>query len=1309
MPLDPKRVQAVFLSAVECQEPAARAAVLDRECSTDVELRRRVEALLRAYDLPDSLLDRPIVGAPGNAVVPLTGREDNGGEAIEAKSPGAASETSNLTVGLLPDADATGAVGAPSVMTNRAVAAIAGYEILGELGRGGMGVVYRARQIRLNRPCALKMILGGAHANEEAAIRFLAEAEAIARLQHPNVVQIHHVGVADGLPFFELEYVDGGSLDRRLNGTPWPVRRAAELIESVAHGVTEAHRLGIVHRDLKPGNVLLAADGTPKITDFGLAKSLAADSGLTRTDSIMGSPGYMAPEQAEGKAKHVGPLADVYALGAILYELLTGGPPFRGTTSLEILEQVKHAEPVPPSRLVPGLPRDVETIALKCLQKEPDKRYDSAAALSEDLRRFLGGEPIVARPVPFWERGMKWARRRPAITALIVAVHLLLALLLGLGIWSYAEIDRSLTVARSEGNRALEQTKIAQAQTKVANEQTEVANKQAEIATKKAEELAWEDYINRVNRAYREVQDDNVALAEDLLHGCPIERRGWEWHYVKRLCHRERLSVDVPAGSVSAVAYSPDSRLIATGSGGHFFGVKGGSTVELWDRESGQRRLTLPITDGVVFSLAFSPDGSKLALGTRVVPGGTNPQIAVRDAKTGETLWAKHEPRLPQAMSVAFSPDGKSLAVGFGEYSGGGAHPVKLYEVETGRETVGFTGPRGGVNDVAFHRDGRHLAVAGFEIVEVWDVVERTKVHKLVDHSKWVYCLAFSPDGKWLATGGWDRTIKLRDAATGEERLTIFGHEGFVLDLAFSPDSHSLASASEDRSVRLWEVPTGRPIGVFHGHTDFVQAVAFAPDGGELASGGLEGTMKVWGRRTSPPVVFEGHTGWINRLWYRRDGRRVVTEAFAYQVAGETTKGWDPGTGEPDPTLTGVDPGKLGDEYLPHFSQGLPPRPVASPDGNVIARVLVGAGGASMTDRSTQYANSSVEVRDSATGEVLQTLIGHTAEVSGIAFSPDRRRIATASYDRTIKLWDTATGSQVFTLRGHTGGLLVLAFSPDGQRIVSGAIDSTARVWDATPLPAEVLLAHDLRFQKKLEALREFARMTEDAQRVQTLAQNGQWDLAAAALAKFVEQEPDNLILWYSHIRSLIAAGNRVGVRRVCEDLLRRFGNTTSPIVASDVVRCCVLASDSVADHEAPVRLAEIVVAGNPQKRGRAKRDALDVLGAALYRAGRFGEAIRRLNESIQALDGGDVPNGFAFLAMAHHRLGHGDEAKRWLDKLVAPQRKKGADFSWDDVDIRILRREAESLILGNTPAVSTTAPATSTGNASGDSRAKPE
>jgi WD40 repeat protein len=714
---------------------------------------------------------------------------------------------------------------------------------------------------------------------------------------------------------------------------------------------------------------------------------------------------------------------------------------------------------VPPSRLVPGLPRDVETIALRCLQKEPGKRYDSTAALAADLHRFVAGESILARPVPFWERGLKWARRRPAIATLVVAVLLLLASLLSLGIWSYAEINRSLT--KAERLAATEARANAKAQ-----EQTKIANQ-------RAEDLAWEDYINRVNRAYREVQDDNVALAEDLLHGCPIERRGWEWHYVKRLCHPERLSLEAPAGCIYAIAYSPDGRRIATASGGPFSVGKGGSNVELWDRETGQRRLTLRGTEHHIWSLAFSPDGTKLAVGGRSFPIGS-PQVMVLDAKTGEALWTKHEPELPQAMSVSFSPGGESLTVGFGDYSAQGVHPVKLYEVSTGQERTTFVGPKGGVNDLAFHPDGRRLAVAGSEVIEVWDVVARRRVRELAGHTKWVYSVAYSPDGKWLATGGWDRTIKLRDAHSGEEKVTIFAHDGFVLDLAFSPDSRSLVSTSEDRSVRLWEVPTGRAIGSFHGHTDFVQAVAFAPDGRELASGGLDGAIKIWDLRTSLPVVFKGQTEMAQGLWYRRDGRRVVYVPQVLEGQG-VMKGWDPSTGELDPTLTGINPDKLQNEYVPpssYYAYEAAAHPVTSFDGTQVARVTNITSWYANEQRSKSYSTSAVEVRDVATGRVLYSLVGHTADVVCIAFSPDGQRIATASLDRTVKVWETATGREVFTLRGHSAGVVALAFSPDGHRLVSGGIDLTTRVWDATPLPADRLQVQEARYQQKQQELK---------------------------------------------------------------------------------------------------------------------------------------------------------------------------------------------------------------------------------------------
>jgi tetratricopeptide (TPR) repeat protein/WD40 repeat protein len=330
------------------------------------------------------------------------------------------------------------------------------YEILGELGRGGMGVVYRARQQGLNRLVALKMILAGEHAGSQHLARFRAEAEAVARLQHPNVVQVHEVGEQDGRPFFSMEFVEGGSLAGKLAGTPQPARPAAELVEVLARAIQAAHQRGIVHRDLKPANILLAADGTPKISDFGLAKKLDEAAGQTASGAILGTPSYMAPEQASGGKRPVGPAADVYALGAILYELLTGRPPFKAETTFDTLRQVLTEEPVPPRRLNGKVPRDLETICLKCLLKEPRKRYPSAAELADDLGHFLAGEPITARPVRVWEKGWKWARRRPAAALLLVAVLLLVAASVGglFALWRGSEARQRARQAEAEASEA---------------------------------------------------------------------------------------------------------------------------------------------------------------------------------------------------------------------------------------------------------------------------------------------------------------------------------------------------------------------------------------------------------------------------------------------------------------------------------------------------------------------------------------------------------------------------------------------------------------------------------------------------------------------------------------------------------------------------------------------------------------------------------------------------------------------------------------------------------------------------------------
>jgi serine/threonine-protein kinase len=308
---------------------------------------------------------------------------------------------------------------------------VSGYEVLGVLGHGGMGVVFRARHLRLNRPVALKMILAGPYANPDERKRFVQEAEAVAGLRHPNIVQVYDAGDIDGRPYFTMELVDCGRLSEKVNGVPQPAREAAALVATVADAVHAAHQNGIVHRDLKPSNILLCPDGTPKVTDFGLARRLEVDSEISLTGRPIGTPSYMAPEQARGDKAAIGPATDVYALGTILYELLTGRPPFRAETSSGTMQQVLHEDPEPPSRWNSGVPRDLETICLKCLQKEPGQRYATAAALAEDLRRFLRGEAIAARPAGPAKRLAKWARRRPAQAVLVLGMILTVLVLAG--------------------------------------------------------------------------------------------------------------------------------------------------------------------------------------------------------------------------------------------------------------------------------------------------------------------------------------------------------------------------------------------------------------------------------------------------------------------------------------------------------------------------------------------------------------------------------------------------------------------------------------------------------------------------------------------------------------------------------------------------------------------------------------------------------------------------------------------------------------------------------------------------------------
>jgi serine/threonine-protein kinase len=424
----------------------------------------------------------------------------------------AALETGNSPTGASVATEVEATLSPSSPHRIETIISVGPYQVLGEIGRGGMGVVYEARHEKLNRVVALKMILAGSYAAKDDLHRFRTEAQAVARLQHPNIVQVYEIGEHERKPFFSLEYCSGGSLDRKLNRTPMPPKEAAQLVQTLARAMQAAHAANVIHRDLKPANVLLGADGTPKITDFGLAKKLD-DVGQTQTGAIMGTPSYMAPEQAEGKS--VGPLADVYALGAILYDCLTGRPPFKAATSYDTILQVVSEEPVPPRQLNGNVPKDLQTICLKCLHKAPEARYASAAELADDLRRYQQGEPILARPAGLAERAVKCVRRRPAAALLAGVGGLALVALIGGWIFFTLRLDEEKRQAVEQRDEAIRQKKRAEKEQKIAlaertkaQNQSKRASHLLELTAKAADEIA----VNARSGKIEEKQSRNNGL-----------------------------------------------------------------------------------------------------------------------------------------------------------------------------------------------------------------------------------------------------------------------------------------------------------------------------------------------------------------------------------------------------------------------------------------------------------------------------------------------------------------------------------------------------------------------------------------------------------------------------------------------------------------------------------------------------------------------------------------------------------------------------------------------------------------------------
>jgi len=912
------------------------------------------------------------------------------------------------------------------------------YDLVDEIARGGMGVVFKARQVRLNRIVAVKMILTGQLASQADVQRFYAEAEAAANLQHPNIVGIHEVGELDGQHFFSMDYVAGSSLTDLVRDGPLDSRRAAAYVQTTSEAIHYAHQHGILHRDLKPSNVLLDEHDQPRVTDFGLAKRIEGGSQLTATGTMVGTPSYMPPEQASPHAA-VGPTSDVYSLGAILYELVTARPPFQAATPLDTLLMVLDAEPTAPHLLNRKVDRDVETIALKCLQKDPLRRYASAQDLADDLGRYLRGEPIEARPVGRAERSWRWCRRNPTVASLLgtVAALLLMAAVAG-GLVAHHE--RGL---RTTADQARQQAERSDAQTR--------------------------------NRLVRRSVAAGVRLLEehDPLGSLPwfAEALSLEPPGAAQEMHRDRLSAVLwqapkPAqvwfhdGKVNAASFNFDgSRVVTACADG---------TARVWDVSGGQGVTPMLRHSGPVLAAAFSPDGQ------RVVTASDDGTARIWNAETGEQLVAPLEHSGPvvhcefsfdgRLLATAsadktariwdaesgvptvdplghdypvsrarFSPDGRLLVTASGEHIRGrfGRGNAQIWDVACGKLAVAPLEHEGGLMSATFSPDGKRLVTTTDDFVaKVWDSATGRLLFAPLKHINIVNCAAFSPDGSRLITGCDDNTARVFDAATGEILTPPLKHAGEVKQLSFSPDGRRVATASFAGSAEVWDVLRGELAVARLQHGGPVDSVQFSPNGRRIITTCRDGTARVWDLTAGEPVPREfAHAAQVNEAAYSPDGRQVATAS-----EDGTARIWDVVTGQP------ITP--------PLVHRARVTRVAFSPDGAQVA---------------TASHDHTARVWNAASGEPNATALEHGDAVLCAAFSPDGTRVVTGSVDQTARVWQVQDGQTLTPPLQHAGWVQNVVFSPDGKWVATVSQDATARVWDAaTGEPVTPSMQHPL-------------------------------------------------------------------------------------------------------------------------------------------------------------------------------------------------------------------------------------------------------
>lgn len=951
----------------------------------------------------------------------------------------------------------------------------ADYELLEEIGHGGMGVIFKARQRSLGRIVAVKLIRAGALARRGDIVRFQTEAAAAARLHHPNIVAIYEVGEYGGRHFYSMEYVPGNSLAHKLLDGPFPPREAARLLHSVAKAIQFAHEQGVLHRDLKPANILLDASHEPRVADFGLAKLLDSDSGLTLSGAVIGSPQYMPPEQARGGSAKAAAQCDVYALGAILYELLTGRPPFNAPTPLETMKLVVEQEAINPRALNPAVPLDLETICLKCLAKEPGARYATAQELADELSRFLDDEPIRARRIGGLERAWRWCRRKPALAALsavlAIAPPVIISILLVMGGRVTAERNRSLeqlyVTDVALAGRALDVDDYAGAwRSLAAHFPTSQPRGHASPPSSFEWRYLWAkaqgDALATIP-AHRSIvfgvtysadgkyaasaSSDGTNILWDAATGRPL-RSFTEAAGIHELGSYSDQMDDAGRSAMYSVSFAANSHNLLTGANG----LNG---MILWDADSGQRRWVL-VTNS--FTMGFcSPTDPNLALAIVAYPR-TN--LALINLATGRPVKIFNDGR---ADTVCFSPDGRMFARWNRD-----TRIVLLQNIPDGKVLGTIDCGAAYVISMAFTPDGRTLALADMkqDKVELFDVTTQKSIGNLVSGTGRLWSIAISPDGRWLASGSHDETIRLWDLASKKEARKFLGHRGLVETLAFSPDSRRLVSGGHDGAVRFWDVdPPAGPAAI----TNAFDTFAFSNDGTLVLTQGTNSKANLWhlpdqllAHEWSVPkfqsAVSLPNGEWLLACQDYSNGPACLRLATSSIVPREviplqgvpslcsaialSADGSLVATGHADGTVAvwRVDGGKLlykkGDDFVV-LNKPVPLDSLAF-SGN--DELLAGASFYPARLRTWKLSSKS--------------LVGAHAFRNRypmpVAVSPDGTSVATSGNGQgfSINLWDSMLADRKSELRGHLDVPKCIAFSPDGQTLATGGTDGMLKLWN---------------------------------------------------------------------------------------------------------------------------------------------------------------------------------------------------------------------------------------------------------------------